>query len=157
MTSPDELGILVRLELLERVLADRLQHPEPLAVPLQQAVVDERRDAVEGRVAHGDRGLQGEASADGQPSEELLLLGAQEVVAPGIRVAQRSVALGEVAGAAAEQVEPLVEQREHRLRGQELRAGRCELDRKRKAVEASTISFTASAFSSVSRKRGSTP
>ena len=45
--------------------------------------------------------------------------------------------LGEVAGAAAEQVEPLVEQREHRIGRQELRARGGELDGERQAVEAS--------------------
>ena len=42
MPAHDELGVLVGLEPLERVLADRLEHPQPLPVSLDQAVVDER-------------------------------------------------------------------------------------------------------------------
>ena len=113
------LQLLLRGQLLERVLADRRQHPEPRSVPLQQAVVEQRRDAVERRVAHRDGGLEREAAAeDGQLREQGPLVGAEQVVAPGDRVAERAVPLGQVAGAAAEQVEALVEQREHRIRRQ---------------------------------------
>ena len=59
----------------------------------------------------------------------------EQTVAPVDRRAERLSALGLVAGAAGEQVEALLEPREERLRRQELRAGRRELDRQREPVE----------------------
>ena len=41
------------LELFERVLANRLEHREALAVPAHQAVVDESGNVVEPSVADG--------------------------------------------------------------------------------------------------------
>src|SRR5687768_651515 len=64
------------LQSIRRVLPDRLQHPEALAVEdAQQALVDERLQRVEVGFAHLLRGLQRAAAAeDGEPCEQLLLL-----------------------------------------------------------------------------------
>src|SRR4029450_11728333 len=137
VAAPDGVGLLLRGQPLARILADRLPHLEPRGVALEEAVVKQRRDPVERGVAHRDRGLEREAAAeDGQLRKECLLVGPEEVVAPGDRLAERAVPLREVPSAAAEQVEALVEQGEHRVRRQELRARRCELYGERETVEA---------------------
>ncbi len=97
----------------------------------------QRRDPVERRVAHRDRRFEREPSAeDSEPGEELLLVRAEQVVAPGDRVAERPVPVGKVAGPTAEELEPLVEEREHRLGRQQLRPGGRQLQGERQVVEA---------------------
>ena len=98
------------------ILPDRLQHREArLAVRAvllpQQALVDQRRDAVEDvqaevaiRVADRLGRLERAASdEDREATEEALLLIVEQVVAPGDRVAERPLTLGQVAGAAGQQ------------------------------------------------------
>ena len=103
-----------RLELLPGVLADeRMAAEQRLAVlgrhDPQQALVDERDEAVEGRRARGVRVGVGDplgrlgrpvADEDRQPAEEGLLVGLEQVVAPGDRAAERPLAFGQVARAA---------------------------------------------------------
>ena len=80
--------------------------------------------------------IETEASGeDAQACEHRLLLRVEQVEAPVERRAQRLLALGPVARAAAEELEPLPEAREQRLRRQQLDAGRGELDRERQPVE----------------------
>ena len=114
------------LEHLERVLADRLEHPEtrlPVGIgPLaKEALLDERPEPVE----HVDPevaaqrlgGLQpGPAHEHAEPGKQRLLLGQQEVVAPLDRGAQRPLALVQILGAAGEEVQPLVEAAQERGR-----------------------------------------
>ena len=73
---------------------------------------------------------------DGEAREERLLVGAEQVVAPVDRRAERLLARGQVARAAGEEVEALLEPGEQRLRGEQLGARGGELDREREAVEA---------------------
>ena len=131
---------------LERVLADRLQHPEARLAARhrlrpEQAVVEQRLDAgehVELEVAGNRlRGVEREAAdEDGQAREERLLRRAQEVVAPGDGGAQRPVPLGPaVAGLGLQQRQPLAQALEDRLRREQLGARGRELDRKREPVE----------------------
>ena len=141
--APDLVGLAARLEPLERVGADRLQHREArLAVGLlllaEQAVVDQRREAGQDARAAADRlgGLErAAADEDGEPREERLLVRPEQRVAPVDRRAQRLLARGQVARAAGEQVEALLEPGEQRLRREQLRARGRQLDRERQAVE----------------------
>ena len=137
MSSVQSIGLVVLGELLERVDANRLQHAEPAADALQQALVEERAGAVERRVADADGGLERAAAGkDREVREQALLLGLQEVVAPGDRVAKRLVTGRFVTRSMAQEVESLVEPIEHLLGRKELRPRGCELEGKREAVEA---------------------
>ena len=141
------LELAGRLELLERVLADRLEHPEArlavgvFAQPQQQALLDQRVEVFEhvGRavgVADRGRGLEPQAADEhAQAPEQRLLPLEQQVVAPGDRVAQRPLALVGVLRAAGQQGQPLVEPAQERLRRERPHARRRQLDRERQAVE----------------------
>ncbi len=66
--APDVLRLAARLEHLDRVLADRLEHGEPLAVGAYEALVDERADRLEVSTAHVlDRLERAAAGEDRQP------------------------------------------------------------------------------------------
>ena len=74
------------LELLERELADRLEHPvallaEPPGAAAQEALVKQRSESVEIGVAHRLRGLQRAAAAEhAEPCEQLLLVFVEQVI-----------------------------------------------------------------------------
>ncbi len=139
------LGLARRLEQLGGVLADRLEHREARLArrPAQrtdEALVDERRERLEHvePVLAADRLGRLERPAareDGEPGEERALVLAQQAVAPLERRAQRPLPAREVLRAADEKVERPVETPAHRLRRQELRARRGQLDRERQPVE----------------------
>src|SRR5262249_3769021 len=109
------------LELYRRVLADRLQHPEAgLAVgvrpPEEKALLEQRIEPIQdgsGRavVTADALGRLGPRAADehGQPPEQPLLLLREQAVAPVDRVAQRPLALVDVARSTGQQRQPLVE------------------------------------------------
>jgi len=106
-------GLAARLEALRGVLSDRLQHHKArfLVLPAygsfgsrrQQAVVHQRRQPLQdvplfGPIRAGAtnrlRRLQGKAAGeDGETTEQCLLTGIEEVVAPRDRVAQRVLPL----------------------------------------------------------------
>ena len=69
-------------------------------------------------------------------ASERLLGRLEQVVAPVDRVAERALPRRQIVGAAGEQVEPLLEPAEDRLRREQLDARGRELDRERQAVEA---------------------
>jgi len=118
MPSPQVPELPARLDLLQRELADRLQHPEsrlPLLLALaQQALVDQRPEPVQHVDAQAapdgaDRlgRLQGTAAHEHrQPTEQSLLRPIQQVVAPGDRVAQGLLPTGPVRRASRQQGEP---------------------------------------------------
>ena len=121
------MAVAALLQPLERVLADRLQHPEAwLAgghrLRPQQVVVQQRLDAgddVELEVAGNRlRAVEGEApDEDAEAREERLLLRAEEVVAPFDRGAQRPVPLGQAgAGLGLQELEPPFEPLENVVR-----------------------------------------
>ena len=83
-------------------------------------------DCLEPRAAHEHR----------QAGEQRPLRLFEHVVAPRDRAAQGLLALGEVAGAAGEQSETVLEPAEHRLRREDSDARRRQLDGQRQAVEA---------------------
>ena len=80
-------------ELLDRVSADRLEHAEALALPPDEALVDERRDDVERRIedrlGRVDRELACEYA---ELREQLPLRGVEQVVTPRQRIADRLLA-----------------------------------------------------------------
>ena len=132
MSSASALAV----EQLARVLADRLEHAEALAVGADEALVDERAERVEISAAHLlDRLERAAPDEDGEPAEERLLVVVEELDAPADRVAQRSVPGGGVARARGEELESVLQPSEHRRRGQHLDPRRGELDRERQVVE----------------------
>ena len=95
--TTDGFAVAASRETLERVLADRLEHPQARLVAAaspgrQQVVPEQRLDALDDvDVAPAGDGL---GSVGGEPSdedaearEELLLCGVEELVAPGDRTA----------------------------------------------------------------------
>src|SRR5262249_40606207 len=80
---PEVLGVAAFLQSLERELADRLQHPEPLSRVAEKAFVDQSLKYVHVGCADGFGRFYGAAAGeDSQPGEQPLLLDAEEVVAP---------------------------------------------------------------------------
>ena len=144
MPAPDLVGFATRLEALERVGADRLEHREArLAVRLfllaEHVVVDSvdrpaRRPSAP-QTASAAGSVQPPCE-DGEAREERLLVGAEQVVAPVDRRAKRLLARRHVARAAGQQVKALLEPGEQRLRGEQLDPCGGKLDREREAVEA---------------------
>ena len=103
-----------------------------------EVLLDERLECVEVGVADGLRRLHRKASReDGKPTEDLLLLRIEQVVAPRDRGAQRSLPVRCVAGAAGEQRQPPVEPGQQLVRLEERDPGRRELDRERQPVQSS--------------------
>ena len=123
-------------EALERVLADRLEHREAAVSLANEALVDERGERLQLRIA--DRLCSLEAPAAGehrQPGHELLLLRVEQLEAPFDRCAQRLLPLGQVPCPACEERQPLLQPFEQGVGRQELHEGGCQLDREREAVE----------------------
>ena len=148
---------LAALEPLERVLAHGFEHPEAPAVAGHQAVLGERADAVQ-RLRSADA----LAAASVKPptntpswANSRCAVRVEQVVAPADRGAQRPLAVGRVARAGAEQVEPAPEAVEDLARGEDLDARRRELDRQRQAVEPAA-DLRDRASSSASTQPGST-
>ena len=121
----------------DRVLPDRVEHPQATAAPAADEVLDdERLESVEIGVADRLSRLEREASPeDRELPEELLLLRLEQLVAPLDRRAQRSLPGRRVARARREQRQPPVEAREQLVGIQQRDPCRCELDRERKPVE----------------------
>ena len=145
MAPAQGLRLARRLELLGGVLADRLEHRETWLSrrPPQrtdEALVHERREGLEyvEPVPAADRlGCLERPTArkDGEPREQCSLVLAQEAVAPLERRAQRPLPTWEVLRATHQKFERPVEAPRHRLRRQELRACRRQLDREGQPVE----------------------
>ena len=131
------LGLPRLLEPAHCVLADRLQHPEPIVCVAEKALVDERLERVEIGVGHllgvAERAAAGEG---GEPGEGLLLGRCEQLVAPVDRRAQRALALGQVSGAAGQQRQALRQALEDLAGRERLDARGGELERERQIVEA---------------------
>ena len=147
MTAPQLVDLAPLDQPEQGVLADRLEELEPrLAVdtvsPAEEALVDERRERVQDepvlellRDADELGRLEREpADEDGRARKEGPRRRIEELVAPVDRAAQRLVAGRQVAGAAGQELQPLLEARRDGLRRQELHPRRRELDRERKTV-----------------------
>ena len=130
-------GLTSVVEVLARVLADRLEHPVPLVRETQQALLDEGLHRVELGVHYLSRGLQrAPASEQRERAEETLFLARDQVVTPLDRRAQCLLA-GIGIAAAAQEVEALREATEDLARGERLRACSSELEGEWEIVEAS--------------------
>ena len=148
--APSDAGRLAaRFQLLQRVLADRLQHPEArLAVRRPRlrrtrllATSDSRpsstsmpRSPSASQTASAASSVQ-PPDEDRQAAEQAPLVLVQQVVAPGDGVAQRLLAGREIARAAGQQRQPALQPAQHRLGRQQPDAGRRQLDRQRQAVQ----------------------
>ena len=104
VVAADDLGGRVLLESFRGVLSDRREHEEAALGGLpQEALVDQRAQGVEIRLADLLCGLEVEAAGEhGQPAEQPLLLPVEEFVAPVDRPPQRPLTLGSVADTAAQ-------------------------------------------------------
>ena len=106
---------------------------------LDKALVDQRGDAIEdvetevtGGIANPLGGLKrAAADEDAEPTKEHLLLGREQIVAPGDRRAQGPLALRCVAGAVRQQPQSVIEASQHRLRREHFASRGSELDRQR--------------------------
>ena len=127
-------------EPLECVVPHRLEHRETrlgVCAPLDEAVVDERRESVEEapRAAHGLCLLEAPASdEDRQPGKQALLFLREQIQAPLDRRAEGLLALRHVVGAARQQVEA-PEPVEQSGRREHLRPRGGQLDRQREPVQ----------------------
>ena len=142
------LELALGLETFERILTDRLEQTEArLAVGAvrlaDEALVDERGETLEHLpevhlvAADGVGDLQrATAREDTEPRQQGLLGRLEQVVAPVDRVAERALPCRQVVRAAGEEVEPLLEPPQDRLRREQLHPSCRELDRERKTVEA---------------------
>ncbi len=133
VTAPQLVGLAGLLELLGRVLANRLEHQEAVVRDrLQKAEIDERAQRVEVRVTNLLGGGKWEAPGkDREPAEEDLRLRVEQVVTPLDRCPQCSLVFRDVPGAAGEKGQGVIEALQKQIRAQELRARRGELDRER--------------------------
>src|SRR6266540_509284 len=133
VTAPQLVGLAGLLELLGRVLANRLEHQEAVVRDrLQEAEIDERAQRVEVRVTNLLGGGKWEAPGkDREPAEEDLRLRVEQVVTPLDRCPQCSLVFRDVPGAAGEKGQGVIEALQKQIRAQELRARRGELDRER--------------------------
>src|SRR5919201_1140113 len=105
-------------------------------VAAEQALVDEGGEVVERGVADVFGRLEGAAVRENREAREQALLGRrEELVAPVDRGPQRLLALGQVARAARQQLEPPAQASLERARRQQLDARGCELDRQRQPVQ----------------------
>ena len=155
MTTPYLVGVV---EMVERVLADRLEQREPLVAAADDPRLDERGQRLD-RILPVDRLDVGEARSrprTPRAGEQRLRVGVEEREAPVERRAQRLLARRQVARAADEHVERLVEPLLERRHRQRAHARRGELDRERQPVEAARRSARRAAVSSSSSNAGST-
>jgi hypothetical protein len=97
LAAAQAVGLAGELELLGRVLADRLEHRVALVVEAEQALVDEPLEHVQLGGADLLRGRQRAAAGeDREPPEQLLLARREKVVAPRDRRPQRPLPLRRV-------------------------------------------------------------
>ena len=121
MRGPEPLAVAARVEVILRVLADRLEEPVAglgrLRVGHDERSCDERGEELEHVVRLDDVArpdgfgrLEAEAAREhAEPLQQQLLARVEQVVRPVDRGAQRLVALDRGARPTAEQPEPLVE------------------------------------------------
>jgi hypothetical protein len=125
------------IERFVRKLADRLQEGVALLVEAHEALLDERLQDVELGFGHLLRSVERPAAGeDREPPESLLLLGREQLITPGDRAAQGSLALRQVAGAAREQWQGVLQPRQDLGCRERLDPSGRQLERKRQMVEA---------------------
>ena len=130
--APDVVLLARPLELLERVLAQRLEHPVAPCAGAHEAAVDERSERVKLCVADGLGGLKRAAAREhGESCEQPLLLLGEQFVAPVDRRLQRLLAPGRVARTAGQGGQAALEPIKDLGRRQRLGSGGGEFDRER--------------------------
>src|SRR5438067_4427132 len=111
MPAPYGIRVGRCLQAFGRILAHGLEHSEARAVANYQAVVDETGEGVEYfTVGYRLARLDGPSRVEHrQLPEQPLLLGVEEVVAPGEHRPQGAVALGRVPPACGQKLEPIAD------------------------------------------------
>jgi hypothetical protein len=123
---------LVLFQQLERVFADRFEHPIAAPAVAKETLFDERGEGVEVGVADLDRCVERTASCeDSKPCEEPLLISREKLVAPFDRRPQRALALGHIPRAARQKRKARLDQREQLVDGEHLRSSGGEFNRER--------------------------
>src|SRR6266568_9058684 len=153
MTLPCNLHLPIHEHLLQPILADRLQHEQAWLLAfllglLQQAFVDKRSNSLQdlpcfttiSRVSADClyRLQSTTTNEDGEPPEESLLRGIEQVIAPCNRVAQRLLPCRYVTRGACQHRQPLIQSREQRLWWKQFHAGRCQFYRQWQSIQAHT-------------------
>jgi hypothetical protein len=140
-TSAHGIRLVGCLQLLERVLVDRLQHRETDAAVASEVLVEQALGHEGGQLAVlrvadcGRVGRRAAAREHGEAGEQRLLARCQQLVAPVDRRTESALAGGQIPGSLARELEASREKVEQLGGGVRacLRGG--ELDRERKAVE----------------------
>src|SRR5687768_2529590 len=77
------IGLARSIEPFRCEFADRFQHPEPIAGVADEALINQRLQAVEFRIDDLLRGIKAAAAPErGEPGEQLLFLVAEEFITP---------------------------------------------------------------------------
>ena len=137
MSLHEDVEFGTRPQALRRELPNRLEHPEALVAPADEALVDERLERVEVRVADRlGRRERAAADEDREPREDPLLVVVQEVVRPGDRRTQRLLAADRRLGRRCSRSRRSPEALDELPRREHARSRGGELDRQRQVVEA---------------------
>lgn len=135
MSLHEDVEFGTRPQALRRELPNRLEHPEALVAPADEALVNERLERVKARVADSlGRRESAPSDEDREPREDPLLVVVQEVVRPGDRRTQRLLAAVGVS-ATAQQVEALPQALDELPRREHTRSRGGQLDCQRQVVE----------------------
>ena len=139
VAQPQSVGLAGRLELGGRELADRLQHPVPIAArrlaAADEALVDQRLQRVGVRRAHGlGRLVRAAAGEHRKPREQPPLFRREQVVRPADGRVQGLLA--RIGVAAALELDAFPEPLEQLLGREDRDARGRELEREREVVEA---------------------
>ncbi len=132
MPLGEGIAVGTRGQLLERELADGLEHVEALARPADHALVDERGECIDLGIAHGFRGFEREAAGKHRkPRKQRPFARLEELMAPLQRVAQRLLPLRQIARAPRQQLEAIAEALQQRDRREQRHSCCRQLDRQR--------------------------
>src|SRR6266702_112889 len=151
MSLSSDCHLPARRENLQPILADRLQHHQAWLLAfllglLQQALVDKRSHCIQDwlhliakRAAHRLNGLERATTGkDREPPEKPLLLGIEEMVAPGNGIAEGLLPRGPIAFPTRQYSQPLAQTCEERLRWQQFDARCRQLDGQWQTIQMGT-------------------
>jgi hypothetical protein len=136
MSRTDGIRVGARVELFAGELPDGLEHAEPFAFAADDVLIHQRGDRGDLGVAHRFRSLQREPAGEHrEPREQCPLAFLQQFVAPLERAAKGSLALRQVACTPGQELQPLAQALQDRIRREERYACSRELERQRQSVE----------------------